>query len=88
MKKRKFFKSWGICLLTSVGLALLWIFLEVDLMIYRSLTGFEEFALGEGLLMAVMSFSYMISCSVGCVIAGILSFYRQKKRAKQQCQTN
>ena len=76
---RAFFKSWGICFLTSVCLGFLWIFLRVDLMIYTSLTGFEEFALGEGLLMAVMSFSYIISCTVGCVIAGVLSFYKQKK---------
>ena len=76
---REFFKSWGICFLTSVCLGFLWIILRVDLMIYTSLTGFEEFALGEGLLMAVMSFSYIISCTVGCVIAGVLSFYKQKK---------
>jgi hypothetical protein len=76
---REFFKSWGICFLTSVCLGLLWIILRVDLMIYTSLTGFEEFALGEGLLMTVMFFSYIISCTVGCIIAGVLSFYKQKK---------
>ena len=76
---REFFVSWGICFLTSVSLGFLWIILRVDLMIYTSLTGFKEFALGEGLLMAVMSFSYIISCTVGCVIAGVLSFCKQKK---------
>ncbi len=76
---RDFFKSWGICFLASVCFGFLWVILRVDLMIYTSLTGFEEFALGEGLLMAVMSFSYIISCTVGCVIAGVLSFYKQKK---------
>ena len=76
---REFVKSWGICFLSSVCLCLLWVILRVDLMIYTSLTGFEEFALGEGLLIAVMSFSYIISCTVGCIIAGVLSFYKQKK---------
>lgn len=76
---REFFKSWGICLLTSMCFGFLWIILQVDLMIHTSLTGFEEFALGEGLLMMIMSFSYIISCSAGCIIAGVLSFYKQKK---------
>ena len=76
---REFFKSWGVCFLSSVCLGFLWISLRVDLMIYTSLTGFEEFALGEGLLMAVMSISYTVSCIIGCVIAGVLSFYRQKR---------
>ncbi len=76
---REFVKSWGICFLSSVCLCLLWVILRVDLMIYTSLTGFEEFSLGEGLLMAVMSFSYIISCTVGCIVAGVVSFYKQKK---------
>ncbi len=76
---REFFKSWGVCFLSSVCLFLIWTILKVDLMIYTSLTGFEEFSLGEGLLMAVMSFSYIISCTVGCIIAAVVSLYKQKK---------
>ena len=76
---REFFKSWAICFISSVCLFLIWNILRVDLMIYTSLTGFEEFSLGEGLLMAVMSFSYIISCTVGCIIAAAVSFYKQKK---------
>ncbi len=76
---REFFKSWGVCFLSSVCLGFLWIILQVDLIIYTSLTGFDEFSLGEGLLMVVMSLSYVISCTVGCIIAGVVSFYKQKK---------
>ena len=61
---REFFKSWGVCFLSSVCLGFLWISLRVDLMIYTSLTGFEEFALGESLLMVVMSISYTVSCCI------------------------
>ncbi len=76
---REFFKSWGICFISSVCLFLIWTILKVDLMIYTILTGFEEFSLGEGLLMAVMSFSYIISCTIGCIISAVVSFYKQKK---------
>lgn len=76
---REFFKSWGICFLSSVCLFFIWNILGVDMMIYTSLTGFREFSLGEGLLIAVTSFSYIISCTVGCIIAAVVSFYKQKK---------
>lgn len=76
---REFFKSWGVCFLSSVCLFFIWTILRVDLTIYSSLTGLEEFSLGEGLLMAVISLSYIRSCTVGCIIAGVISFYRQKK---------
>ena len=81
---REFFKSWGICFLTSVCLGFLWIILRVDLMIYTSLTGFEEFSLGEGLLIAIMSMSYIISCTIGCIVAAILSFVKQKRKTLQK----
>lgn len=76
---REFLKAWGICFLSSVCLFFIWNILRVDLMIYTCLTGFEEFSLGDGLLMAVMSFSYIISCTVGCIIAAVVSIYKQKK---------
>ncbi len=75
---REFFKSWGICFLSSICLLFIWNILRIDMMIYTRLTGFEEFGLGEGLLIAVMSLSYIISCTVGCIIAGVVSFYKQK----------
>lgn len=75
---KEFFKSWGICFLSSVCLLLIWNILRVDLMIYTSITGFEEFSLGEGMLIAVTSFSYITSCTVGCIIAAVVSFYKQK----------
>lgn len=76
---KDFLKSWGICFLSSICLFFIWNFLRVDLLIYTSLTGFEEFSLGEGLLGAFMFMSYIISCTIGCIIAAILSFYKQKR---------
>ena len=85
---REFFKSWGVCFLSSVCLGFLWISLRVDLMIYTSLTGFEEFSLGEGLLIAIMSMSYIISCTIGCIVAAILSFVKQKRKTLQKTDMN
>lgn len=76
---KEFFKSWGMCFIASACIFLIWNALRVDLMIYTRLTGFEEFSLGEGLLMAIMSFSYILSCTVGCIIAAIISYNKQKK---------
>lgn len=76
---REFFKSWGICFFSSICIFFIWNIMRIDLMIYTTLTGFDEFSLGEGLLIAVMSFSYIVSCTVGCIIAAAVSFYKQKK---------
>ena len=75
---REFLKAWGISILSSVCLFFIWNSLRIDLL-NTSLTGFEEFSLGEGLLVVVMSLSYIMSCTVGCIIAGAISFYIQKK---------
>lgn len=76
---REFFKAWGICFLSAACLFFIWNALRVDLLIYKSLTGFEEFGLGEGLLLTTMSFSYIVSCTIGCIIAAIASYCRQKR---------
>ena len=76
---REFFKSWWICFVSSICLFFIWNILRIDLIIYTNLTGFEEFSLGEGLLISVMFLSYIISCTVGCITAGVVSFYKKKK---------
>lgn len=81
---REFFKSWGICFLTSVCLILIHIFFRVDLMIYTFLTGYEEFSPGGGLLMFVMSMSYIVSCFAGSIIAGIVTVFKQKRNNSMQ----
>ena len=84
---REFLKSWGICVLSSVCLFFIWNVLRIDMMIYTSLTGSDEISLGEVLLIAVMSFLYIISCIVGCIIAAVVSFYKQKKNIAIQNNT-
>ena len=76
---REFFRSWCVCLLSSVCLFLIWTGLRVDLTIYKGLTGFDEFSLGEGLLTALMLLSYTASCAIGCIIAAVMSFCKKKK---------
>ena len=80
---REFFKSWGICFLTSVCLILIHIFFRVDLKMYTCLTGYEEFSPGGGLLIFVMSMSYIVSCFVGSIIAGIVTVCNQKNNFMQ-----
>ena len=75
----EFFKSLGICFLSSCCFLFIWNNLLIDMMIHKSLTGFEEFNLGEGFMILGMSSSYIVSCTVGCIIAGVISFYKQKK---------
>jgi len=50
-----------------------------DFMIYTFLTGFGEIGIGNGVLMAIMFLVYLLSCTAGCIIAAVISFYRQKK---------
>ncbi len=76
---KEFFKSWGICFISSECLLFIWNNLLIDSMIHKSLTGFEKINLGEGFMILGMSSSYIISCTIGCIIAGVISFYKQKK---------
>ncbi len=76
---KEFFKSWSICFLASACMFLIWNDLGVSLAIHNCITGLEEFSLGDGILMVCTSFLYMVSCTVGCIVAGIISLYRQKK---------
>lgn len=77
---RDFFKSLGICFLTSV--CFFGVINVFNLNIYTYLTGFEDFSLGGGLLMVVMLIPYTISCFCGVVIAGIVSFLKKRKSEK------
>lgn len=74
---KEFFKSWGICLLISTSIVAIWNIFNIDFTIY-TLMGHEELALGEGLLMAVTFVIYIQSCTAGCAIAGVASFFKQK----------
>lgn len=80
---KEFLKAWGVCFLSSACIFFIWTILRIDLMIYTNLTGFEEFSLGEGLLIAVIFRSYIVSCTIGSVIAAVVSFYKQKRMVFQ-----
>ena len=78
---KDFLKSLGVCFLTSALFIILVAAFRINLMIYTIVTGYEEFSLGEGLLFAVTSISYFISCFVGAFISGIITFIRQKSHS-------
>lgn len=75
---KDFYKSLGICFFISLIIIILYQFMGIHLMVHTLITGYEEFGLGEGLLIFVTSFTYCVSCLVGSVIAGIVTLCRQK----------
>ncbi len=75
---KDFLKSLGVCFLTSVFFIIIVTVCRIELMLYTIATGYDEFALGEGFLYAITSTVYLISCSAGVVISGIITFVRQK----------
>ena len=77
---KEYFKSLGICFIISSAIFLAYMGLKIDLMIYTKVTGYEEFGMGEGLFLAVALLSYFVSCFVGTLISGVITFV--KKRAK------
>ena len=79
-----FFKSFGISLFASLCIILIDGIFHINLMIYTHLTGYEEFSLGEGLLIAITSASYIVSCFCGVIFAGIVSFYKHRRNKPMQ----
>jgi len=71
-----FVRSWSVCFMSSVIMCAVWNILRIDLIIYTALTGSDQIAMGDSLLMAVMLISYMISCTVGCITAAVISGIR------------
>lgn len=78
---KDFFKAVGTCLLLSTAVLLLCLHVGLGVMIYKA-AGHDEFALGEGFLTAIMFFSYIISCFLGTLVAGMISLYRRNKILK------
>ena len=76
---KEYFKSIGVCFLTSLIIILVYNFLSIDLMIHTKVTGYEEFSMGDGLIFAVTSISYLSSCLIGSVIAGVITFVKKRK---------
>lgn len=78
----EFFKSLGICFFVSVLIISLYEFSGISLKIYSWVTGYSEFSLGEGFLMAIISMCYIVSCFIGVIIAGGVSLYKQVRDTK------
>ncbi len=77
-----FLKSLGICFFISVLIISIYEFSGISLKIYSWVTGYSEFSLGEGFLIAIISMCYVVSCFIGVIIAGGVSLYKQVRDAK------
>ena len=75
---KKYFKSVGVCFIVSLIVFILYIQSGVELIIFKAITGYEEGFVGEGILILVTFMSYIISCFVGTIVAGIITNHRQK----------
>lgn len=79
---KDYFKSLGICFLISMIVFLIYGALHIDLSIFKAITGYDEFSNGEGLLFVIMFLSYVVSCTIGAFVSGIISLCRQIKSRK------
>ena len=70
---KNYFMSLGTCFLISAAVFALYYFLNIDLIVYKTITGYDELSNGEGLLFAVTFFSYAVSCFAGALISGVVS---------------
>lgn len=81
---KDYFKSLGICFLISTIVFVIYGTLNIDLSIFKSITGYDEFSNGEGILFVITFFSYAVSCIIGAFISGIISLCKQIKIRKKQ----
>ncbi|MBE6564530.1 MAG: hypothetical protein E7655_04590 [Ruminococcaceae bacterium] len=79
---KDFYKSLGISFWVSVVVFVGYILLGIDPWIYNKVTGFEELGLGDGFITALTMIAYLISCVVGSVAAGILTFSYERKMSR------
>ncbi len=79
---KEYFKSLSVCFWISFVVMIIYTFLGIDSMIHTAITGYEELSLGDG-LMSVLTFQYyLVSCLVGCFIAGIATYVKKRKKTR------
>lgn len=87
---KDFFISLGSCFLLSIIVFAIYELFDIDLIIFKTITGYDEFSLGEGLLFFITSMSYIISCFIGVFVSGIISLRKQKncgiKKNDMECE--
>lgn len=79
---KDYFKSLGICFLSSTIVFVIYGALNIDLSIFKAITGYDEFSKAGGLLFVIMFLSYTVSYAVGVFVSGIISLCRQIKSRK------
>ena len=79
---KEYFKSLGVCFIISSVIYLTYMGLQIDLMIYTKVTGYEKFSMGEGLFREVILLSYFVSSFVGSLFSGVITFIKKQANLK------
>lgn len=74
---KEFLKAFVVCLVLSVCVEVLYSIADIDMIIFRKLTGYDEIYYGEALTFIFTYFYYTISCFFGYIIAGVTSLFKQ-----------
>ena len=74
---KEFFISLGICFLLSTIVFNVYDYFDINLTIQKTLTGYDEFSNGAGILFIITFLSYTVSCFIGAFISGVASFIKQ-----------
>ncbi len=78
----EYFESLSICFLISFAVMIVYMFSGIELKIYTAITGYEEFSLGDGFITVITMVSYLVSCLVGTIVAGIVTYVKKRKKTR------
>lgn len=76
---KEYFSSLNICFWTSFAVIIIYLISGIEIMIHRKITGYEEVSLGDSFISAITMESYLVSCLIGAIIAGVITFFKRKK---------
>lgn len=75
---KDFLMSWISYFLISLILMVIYEFSRLPLMMHCWFTGYDEFGMGDGLLVVVILSTHFIACAIGVLISGLISWRRQR----------
>ena len=79
---KEYLESLSICFMISFIVMIVYMFSGIELKIYTAITGYEELSLGDGLITVITMVSYLVSCLVGAIVAGIITHVKKRKTTR------
>ena len=79
---KEYFESLSICFMISFIVMIVYMFSGIELKIYTAITRYEELSLGDGLITVITMVSYLVSCLVGTIVAGIITHVKKRKTTR------